>query len=455
MGGFRMRLDNNLRRSWRSILQLILLLALIAAVSYWASQQRIYWDISQNGRNSLSQASIDILQLLDSPVEVTVYATRQDPRLGDIRGIISGFISNYQRFKPDIRVHFVDPAEHPQQAQAAGVRLNGELVARYDGREARLTSINEQAFTNLLMRLARPQIKQLNVLSGHGERKLDGIANRDLGDFGKKLAAIGFKATPFSLLNEEPLQSNGDILVIASPQIDLFAGEVDQLADYLDTGGNLLWLVDSGEELYGLQPLAERLGISFIPGVIVDPQAKQLNAPPTFALGVGYQPHAVTQQFDFITVFPFARALLVEDNPQWQRTVLVEVATQGWIEGSGAVTDEPEFEAEADIKGPFAVAVALSRIVDDREQRVVVVGSGHFLANTYLGNGGNFDFGVNIANWLASDERLITIQPRATIDHRLELSQLELNFITIFTLIGLPLLFLASGLLISWRRRRG
>lgn len=448
-----MKLDNNRRRQWRKGWQLVLLLVLIGLAGYWATQQRIHWDISQNGRNSLSQASIDTLQALSGPVEVTVYATRQDPRLGDIRSIISGFISNYQRFKPDINVSFVDPAEYPQQAQAAGVKLNGELVVHYEGREARLTSINEQAFTNLLMRLARPQIKQLSMLSGHGERKLDGIANRDLGDFGRKLSAIGFAAKPYSLMDDGLTQENSDILVIASPQIELLAGEVDQLTDYLDKGGNLLWLVDGGEELYGLQPLAEALGIGFAPGVIVDPQAKQLNAPLTFALGVGYQPHAVTRQFDFITVFPFARPLILEDNSQWQRSVLVEVASKGWAE-TGIITDEPTFNTEMDVKGPFSVAVALNRVVDDREQRVVVVGSGHFLANTYLGNGGNLDLGVNIANWLAGDERLITIQPRATIDHRLVLSQSELNFITIVALVGVPLLFLASGMLINWRRKR-
>lgn len=449
-----MKPDNNGRRQWYYGWRLALLLTLIGLVGYWAAQQRIHWDISQNGRNSLSQTSIDILQALDGPVEVTVYATRQDPRLGDIRSIISGFVSNYQRFKPDINVSFVDPAEHPQQAQAAGVNLNGEMVVHYAGRQARLASINEQAFTNTLMRLARPQTRQLNVLSGHGERKLDGIANRDMGDFGNKLAATGLVTKPFSLSNNVLAPENNDVLVIASPQIELLAGEVDQLSDYLDKGGNLLWLVDGGEESYGLQPLAEILGIGFAPGVIVDPQAKQLNAPLTFALGIGYPPHAVTRQFDFITVFPFARPLIVEDNPAWRRTVLVEVASQGWVE-TGIITDEPAFNAETDVKGPFSVAVALTRIVDDREQRVVVVGSGHFLANTYLGNGGNLDLGVNIVNWLAGDERLITIQPRATIDHRLVLSQFELNFITIVALVGMPLSFLVSGIVINWRRKRG
>lgn len=448
-----MKLGDNRQRQWRNRWRLILLLVLIGFVGYWAAQHRAHWDISQNGHNSIGQASIDMLRALDGPIEVTVYATRKDPKLGDIRAIISRFINNYQRFKPDIHVAFIDPAEHPQQAQAAGVKLNGELVVRYAGREARLTSINEQAFTNLLMRLARPQAKQLNVLTGHGERKLDGIANRDLGDFGKKLAAIGFTARPYHLLDEGLPQTDGDILVIASPLIDLLAGEVQQLVDHLNKGGNLLWLVDGGEELYGLRPLAEILGIDFIPGVIVDPQAKQLNAPPTFALGIGYQPHAITRQFDFITVFPFARPLIVEDDNQWQRAVLVEVAPEGWVE-AGVMTDEPVFDAQTDIEGPFGVAVALSRIVDDREQRVVVVGSGHFLANIYLGNGGNLDLGINMANWLAGDEHLITIQPRATIDHRLELSQSALNVITIVALGGMPLLFLVSGWLINWRRKR-
>lgn len=66
-----MKEDNNGRRQWRSRWQLGLLLVSIGMIGYWAVQQRIHWDISQNSRNSLSQTSIDILQVLDKPVEVT------------------------------------------------------------------------------------------------------------------------------------------------------------------------------------------------------------------------------------------------------------------------------------------------------------------------------------------------------------------------------------------------
>jgi ABC-type uncharacterized transport system involved in gliding motility auxiliary subunit len=85
---------------------------------------------------------------------------------------------------------------------------------------------------------------------------------------------------------------------------------------------------------------------------------------------------------------------------------------------------------------------------------VVVAGSGHFLANEYLGNGGNLDLGINMLNWLAGDDRLITIQPRARKDLNLELSRLALIAISFGFLIVLPLAFLVTGGAIWWRRRK-
>src|SRR5690606_21215519 len=108
----------------------------------------------------------------------------------------------------------------------------------------------------------------------------------------------------------------------------------------------------------------------------------------------------------------------------------------------------------SDVPGPVGVAVALSRVVDDQEQRVSVVGSGHFLANRYLGNGGNLDFGLNMVNWLAGDEALISIQPRATSDSQLTLSETALTVIVSGFLIALPVLFLICGVVIGWRRKR-
>lgn len=441
---------SRLQSRWKNSLSVILLLILAGILGYLSLVFRTQWDISQNNRNSLSQTSINLLRKLDAPLRVTVFATQQDLQLGDIRGIISNFISVYQRIKPDITLDFIDPVEQPQQAQDAGVKLNGEIVISFKDRKERLATINEQAFSNALVRLTRTGKKQLFVLAGHGERKMDGIAQRDMGNFNKKLLETGFESKPFKFTEQSKIPDTG-ILLIASPQFDLLAGEVKQILDYLARGGNLLWLVDTGS-LNGLQPLAEKLGIVFTPGVVIDPQAERLRVPSTFALGTLYSAHAVTENFDYITIFPFARQLIPEADTDWHSVTLAEVAPQGWVE-TGPLEGEISFDEENDVAGPVGVAVALNRVIEDHEQRVVVVGSGHFLANAYLGNGGNLDLGLNMLNWLAGDEAFISIQPRATIDSQLELSELQLTLIATGFLIILPLVFLVSGIVISWRRK--
>ncbi len=430
----------------------VLLVCVTGMLGYLTLQYRLQWDVSQNGRNSLSETSIDILQKMQGPIQVTVYASEQQAQLGDVRKIIADFVLLYQRIKPDLTLTFVDPIAEPQLAQAANIRVNGEIVIGFNQKIEHLTTINEQAFTNALMRLARTEKTLILELSGHGERRLDGHANYDLGDFGQQLRVNGFVHQSLNFAIDRDIAPNADVLLIASPQTDLLPGEVDKLLNYIDNGGNLLWLVDQ-ESLRGLLPLAEKLHLTLTPGVVVDPQAKGLKAPETFALGAIYGQHPIVGTFNYITVFPFARQILINENEEWHSVGLVKVAPEGWIE-TGDLNAAASFDLAVDVPGPVGVAAALTRMVQDREQRIVVVGSGHFLANTYLGNGSNLDFGINLINWLVGDEGLIVIQPRPTLDNNLVFSEMQLTMLAVISFVILPALLLIGGVVIWWRRRR-
>ena len=100
------------------------------------------------------------------------------------------------------------------------------------------------------------------------------------------------------------------------------------------------------------------------------------------------------------------------------------------------------------------VSAALERDLGGRKQRVVVAGTGHFLSNQYVGLLGNLDLGVNMVNWLAGDDALITVQPRPRSDLSLDLSRAALALIGIGFLVALPLAFLFAGGVIWWRRRK-
>jgi ABC-type uncharacterized transport system involved in gliding motility auxiliary subunit len=85
---------------------------------------------------------------------------------------------------------------------------------------------------------------------------------------------------------------------------------------------------------------------------------------------------------------------------------------------------------------------------------VAVIGDGDFLSNTYLGNSGNLDLGLRLFTWLTGDDELIAITARTAPDATLELSRAATLAIGFGFLFVLPVLLLAAGGRIWYRRRR-
>jgi ABC-type uncharacterized transport system involved in gliding motility auxiliary subunit len=428
----------------------VLLIAAAALLAYLAREHRVEHDLTRAHRNTLSAATLDVLRQVDGPVSITAYAMARDAQGDNLHRRIEEAMRPYRRAKPDITLTLVDPREQPKAAAQAGVRGPVELIVEYKRRTERLNDFNEQSFTNALMRLARGAERMVMWLDGHGERKLNGMANHDLGEFGRLLEQKGFRVGSINLTLAQEVPANAALLVIASPQIELLPGEVRKILGHLAAGGNLLWLLDP-EPLRGLAPLAERLGLVLTPGLVVDPAAARLDASPTMAVAALYGRHPITEGFTLITVYPQARRIGTLEGDEWRVRPLIDVAPRGCVK-----TGKPEGPCDRarDTPGPVTIAAAFERTVGDRQQRVVVVGNGSFLSNTFIGNGGNRNLGVNIVNWLAGDESLITLQPRSATDTSIDIDQATLYLIAFVFLFVLPLTFVITGTVVWWRRRR-
>ena len=439
--------------SLHNLLFVILLVSITSGLGYLANRYHLQYDSTFNTSNSLDKSSIDVLKQMNKPIDITVFSANEDVQSGDLRQIIRNFLSLYQRYKEDINLTFIDPTEETEKARAAGIRRNGEMIIEYDGRREHLKQINEQILTSALLRLAHQKNQIIMYLDGHGERKLDGIANFDLGSpFGEKIKKNGFKISPLNLAIAQEAPTNISVLVITHPQVDLLPGEIEKLLAFIDRGGNLLWLIDA-EPLHGLEQLAERLNLLLPPGIVIDPNASEMNAPATWALGTNYAAHSINRDFDLITAFPKARPIIVSETETWQHQTLLEVAQRGWVSPNTDTTNL-KFNKETDIAGPITIAASLQRDLNDKEQRIVVVGNGAFLSNSFAGNGGNIDWGINMINWLSGEEHLISIQPRASKDSSLTLSKNQLLMISAGFFVFLPLLLAAAGILLWWKRRR-
>jgi len=444
-------------RRWQILAQssvfVLLLALLVALLAYFSREYRVEYDLTHGARNTLSATTIGALKQLQGPISVKAYAIRQDSSGSNVHKTIEERLRAYQRAKPDLQLQLIDPREQPKLAAEAGLRTPNALVIEYQRRTEQipLAEFSEQSFANALLRLARGANSLVLWLDGHGERKLDGLANHDLGAFGHRLREKGFNISNLNLALAQEVPQNAALLVITQPQVELQPAEIEKLLRYIDRGGNLLWLIDT-EPLRGLQPLAEKLGLVLTPGTVVDPALAPRSGPPVFAVATNYARHPVVGALQYNTLFPHARQIGVDDSAGWLVTPLIDVAQRGWVE-VGRLDTKPVFDKSRDFPGPVNVASAFERNVGDREQRVIVIGTGHFLSNSFLGNGGNLALGVNMFNWLAGEDTMVTIDARPAADTQIEIDSIRLYLIAFVVLFALPLLFAGTGVAVWWRRR--
>ena len=442
----------------QSLIFTVLFIAIIGMLA-WLSTQYVYQaDWTRGARNTISEGSRRLLDTMHEPVRITAFVREDELTRSQIRDLVG----TYQRFKEDITLEFINPDLAPERIRELGIASGGEIVIRYQGRSEKIQTLSEQQLTNALLRLTRQDQRWIVFLTGHGERRSSGETNHGLGTFSQELERKGLNVEAISLVETE-IPSNTSLLVLASPTSAMLPGEMDKLQSYIEKGGNLLWLAEPDSPA-GLEPLAEQLGVHLLPGTVVDATTQMFGIEnPTFVVITGYPRHDITSTMTTVTVFPEAAALEISDSASWKAVPLLTTLEHAWTE-NGEIKGEIRFDSDQDERaGPLDIGVVLTRTVageppeDDTkipEQRVIVIGDGDFLSNTYLGNPGNLELGLNIVRWLSHDDATIEIRVKSAPDTTLILGKVAQGVIAIGFLIGMPLLLLLSGILIWLRRRR-
>jgi hypothetical protein len=435
-----------------------LLLAAAVMLAFFSTRFGWLHDFSVAQRASLDARTQTLLERLDAPISIVSYA----PPDNQLRGAIADFVARYERIKSDISLTFVDPDANPAATREAGIQVNGELVIRYKGRSEQLKVLTERELDNALLRLAREHERLVAFLAGDGERKPDGAGNADFGNFGALLKAQGVRAISLTLTGDMHIPENVDELVIAAPSVTLAEAVVKEIVDFVNRGGNLLWLTEPGEKV-GLEPLFKELSVRALPGVAVDGAGAQFGiGDPSFVAISTYPQNPITRDFALTTLFPQSVALAKVVQPQWNIGSLLTTTAKSWTE-TGAIPKQGDTttisydESKGEIPGPLNLGLSLTRLSPSptkHEQRVVVIGDADFLSNAFLGNGGNREFGQRVFDWLLQDDELVDIPDKGAPDRQIDMTQRELGVISLSFLIGLPALLLMCGGVIWWRRRR-
>lgn len=407
------------------------LLGLLGLCGWLSTYYPLQVDVTANASNTLSEVSQKLLVALPGDVKITAYLKKGLP----LRLQIAQLIDRYHHYKKDLALVFVDPDNQPEATRELEIGPEGAVLVEYQGHTEKLSLVDESTLTNALMQLAHSEKRWVSFLTGHGERAPDGDANSAYGQLGKALKLRNIIAQPLNLTAVSGIPDNSMLLVIADPSVALLPGELDIIKHYIDQGGNLLLLGEPDDT--ALAVVQEQLGIQPLPGAIVDNSSRLYGIKdPRFVIANSYPSHPITRGLELISLYPFAAALSVGKNPQFQSQPLLE--------------SSPADKAEHG----QTFAYALTRNLGKKEQRVVAIGDSDFLSNAYLGSVGNLDVGLRIINWLLHNDEFVDIPARAATDKSLQLSLITISAMGFGYLLVLPLLLAGTGVVVWIRRKR-
>ncbi len=440
----------------------IVFLAVVAATGYITQKYTWQSDWTFGGKNTLTAPTQKLLGSLSEPLLFLAFV----PNEPLLRGELERVIKKYQRFKADTTLQFVNPDLNPERVKQEGVQYAGQVVIQLGERKEIVSSISEQTVANVLHRLIRGDGRVVTFLEGHNERAVFDKSSAGLSTLATALEKKGFRFQAHNVIRTQSIPNNSNFLVIASPQKSLLEGEVEVIKQYLEKGGNLLWLHEPGSVM-GLESILDYLGLIIPSGTLVDAN-EQLHKVlgiqhPAVIPIIDYGGADITKNMKTQTIFPFAAAVQrdLQSTNDWTYQEFLTTLPSSWLE-SGEVKGNIRYDGDSsdDIAGPLSVGVAMNRVLPgegesvDIKQRIVVIGDSDFSLNAFVGQAGNLQLATSVFNWLANDENIVNIEVTGAPDTQFHLSQDSLVSLALFFLIGLPVLLLLFGFGIWWKRRK-
>ena len=519
----RLESERRKRSVWAATGRYVTVVVLALTVGYISSRpsMKFYYDASANKVNTLTPASQQVVKQLEGRLKVTTYVNLLEENfLSAIpRRLKEDFnhLKRYVRFKPEMQLEYVyyyDQVENPslerrypglsdrEKAEklakvydlSFGMFLSPEqiretidlspegnrfvrLIERENGQKAFLRVYNDmQKFpseTEITAALKRLIVKAPRVafITGHGERSIERIGDQDYSTFARdkhfrhSLINQGFDVVGIDLAAED-IPSGIDIVVIADVKNKWGEAEKQKLDHYIQRGGNLLIAGEPGRSEF-MNPLVERFGVRFMSGTLV--QTNRDFLPSLIVAGITPEAGTLSSKYDLLRsygyrmVFPGAVGLECTTDKGFEVLPLMQSRdTASWNELEttdfldGKISVNPSI---GEVEKSYPLALALSRKVGDKEQRIVVLGDSDCISNGELGkerNGihaANFSLITESFRWFSYGEYPVDTERPLPMDRKIDMSRKASGWIK-----GIAMGIIPAGLLLCsivlWMRRR-
>ena len=458
-------------------LLILVVLAVVIVINVLVGRIPGKLDLTQNRIYSLSEETYTHLDGLTSPVTITTVA-----RAGSEDPTVKEILAKYAVRTRHITLATIDLDRNPGWARqydptGQGVGPGSLVVAsgkkyktigpydmyNYDtsnpSQQPQLTSLSvEQRVTSALLFVTADRNITLSVLQGHGEQTLDSLG------LGTAVGNENYAVKNLSLITENSVPADADILLILAPKTDVSSQDADKLRAWLEKGGRaviLLNVLTRDSALPNIEGILQSYGVQVQNVVVVEGDQNRVAAQnplyviPTLGLHDILAPLR-TNKYDII--MPGAQAIQTLDLRKKGLKIEPLLTSSDRSYGKRNIANAKTVAKEpGDLAGPFTLAVAITDPASDasrKDTKLIVAGNIQFLGQGLTSQvPGNGDFFLNGLGWLREQKQSITVRAKSLLQMRLSMGNLTALLYAGLVVIVLPLLVLGTGVAV-WARRR-
>jgi len=449
----------------------VVLMGVTAGINYLAYRCEFRWDVTRAKQHTLSQYTSEILRNLNDKVEVTTFHVGLPPKY------LEDLFQEYARVaRGQVKTAIFDPLVDIGTAAQFGNVISGQekkvIVKSASGRkdiDFTDAPLAEEQLTNAILQVTR-RVRRVYFLSGHGEYDINSDQDNGLKTFAQLLAKNNIESRQWVLALDGPIPQDCDVLIIAGPKEPLTPEDEQIIEQYLEAGGDVLFLIEhtliatpdktlTEEELRkspSLNNILTKWGVRIADDIVLDLASHasgDVGSPATR----NYPAHdAIVSGMDY-TFYIRPRSISIlgtrRESIHVAPLVLTASAKESWGETNRNLM--VKYDDLLDRPGPVPIAFVIwepKQKDDASDTRLAVFTDADFLSNAFIKQYSNAQMGLNVVNWISELDYQVLIDRKDIAVERLDLTSRQKR-VVIVILWAMTILIAGSGIMV-WMRQK-
>ena len=444
-----------------SLVLTLVVIGLLVGANVLASKSTQAVDLTRGGLNTLAPQSVLAAHRLTADLQVIgLFRAGAGNGQTEAEALIGLYAAQSSHVKYRREDYNADSADIKRYA----VKEPNTVVLDYRGKTQLLAqgSQGEVDFTAGLLQLESDRVPLVCWAIGDGERDLKDI-NQSTGysTVADILAKNNFATRDMLLSQLTSIPSDCDELAIVDPTTELPAASVKAVDDYLGAGGKLLvaaepWAKEANST-GSLNAVLKPYGFAFSGSLVIetDPSRRSSSDPTILAVSAYGRSPMTTDIQGRVSFFPLATAITGAQAAGVTANLIATTSSTSYAIAQPRSVQDLARKA-GDASGPFNIMETLEQTAGSKRTRIVIVGTAGFAENRTMpptNNDANLELALASFQWLAEQDSLISIPPKAGRALPLALTQQDQSTLIFITTVLMPGLIVFGGVMVWWRRR--